>query len=86
MPQIKAKRKQRPWRVMEPQEWLRRFADWRKCQPGSPKRQAYEIIKRLAREKLAAGSWAERVVSSGRPKNIAEEVREPKDGRVYEPV
>ena len=31
--------------MLEPQEWLQRFADWRKCQPGSPKRQAYEIIK-----------------------------------------
>ena len=61
MAQIKAKRKQRPWRVLEPQEWLKRYADWRKCQPGSPKRQAYEIIKRLARERKTTGRWTERV-------------------------
>ena len=61
MPQLRAKRKQRPWRVLTPAEWLERFADWRKCQPGSPKRQAYEIIKRAARERKAAGPWTGRV-------------------------
>lgn len=64
MPQIKAKRKERPWRVLEPQEWLQRFADWRKCQPGSPKRQAYEIIKRLAQEGKSVGSWTARIAAA----------------------
>lgn len=48
--------------MLEPQEWLQRFSDWRKCQPGSPKRQAYEIIKRLAQERKSVGSWTARVV------------------------
>ncbi len=61
MPEIRVKRKRRPWRVLEPEEWLKRYADWRKCQPGSPKRQAWEIIRRMARARLRAGSWTERI-------------------------
>ena len=60
MPEIRVKRKQRPWRVLEPEEWLARYADWRKCQPGSPKRQAWEIIKRMARER-PGDKWVNRV-------------------------
>jgi hypothetical protein len=58
--QMNVKRKQRPWRVLTPAEWLRRYSDWRKCQPGSPKRQAYEIIKRLAKRQQGE-SWTSRV-------------------------
>jgi hypothetical protein len=61
MPQVEVKRKERPWRLLEPQEWLQRYADWRKCQPGSPKRQAYELIKRMARQRNTSGLWTERV-------------------------
>ena len=61
MPEIEVKRKQRPWKVLEPQEWLRRYADWRRCQPGSPKRQAYELIKRMVCQRGTTGSWTERV-------------------------
>jgi hypothetical protein len=61
MPQVKPKRKERVWRVLSPAEWLKRYADWRKCQPGSPKRQAYEIIKQQARKEKRGGSWADRV-------------------------
>jgi hypothetical protein len=60
MPEIHVKRKQRPWRVLEPQEWLARYSDWRKCQPGSPKRQAWEIIKRMARER-PGDKWINRI-------------------------
>lgn len=74
MAQIKAKRKEKPWRVLEPQEWLERFADWRKCQPGSPKRQAYEIIKRIAWERQAVGTWTARVAASS-PHGPAVKVR-----------
>jgi hypothetical protein len=59
---VKPKRKERPWRLLEPREFLQRYADWRKCQPGSPKRQAWEIIKRVAAEqKRQAGSWVGRI-------------------------
>jgi hypothetical protein len=61
MPQIKAKRKERPWRLLTPEDWLKRFADWRKCQPGSPKREAYELIKKMSRERKTIGPWTERV-------------------------
>jgi hypothetical protein len=61
MAEIRAKRKGRPWRVLEPQEWLQRYGDWRKCQPGSPKRQAYEIIRRAARSRPQGARWTDRI-------------------------
>jgi len=61
MSEIRIKRKQRPWKVLSPQEWLDQYSDWRKCQPGSPKRQAFELIRRMAREGKPAGKWTERI-------------------------
>ena len=86
MAQIKAKRKQRPWRVLEPQEWLERYSDWRKCQPGSPKRQAYEIIKRLARERKTLGRWTERIAVSSPRVPAAGKLRERRTAEVREPA
>jgi hypothetical protein len=34
--------------VAEPDEWLTRYSDWRKCQRRNPRRQAYELIKPMA--------------------------------------
>ena len=73
MPQKKAKRKERPWRLLEPQEWLQRYSDWRKCQPGSPKRQAYEIIKMLSRQQQAFGAWTTRIAAEGSRGRVARE-------------
>jgi len=87
---MRAKRKEickeRLWRVLEPQEWLQRFADWRKCQPGSPKRQAYEIIKRLACEGKSTGSWTARIAGQS-PRGIATaRVRQSRAGKTQEPA
>jgi hypothetical protein len=46
MPPVTPKRKGRAWRALSPEESLVRYSDWRKCQPGGPKRQADGIIKR----------------------------------------
>jgi len=73
MPQKKAKRKERPWRILEPQEWLKRYSDWRKCQPGSPKRQAYEIIRILSRQQQALGAWTARIAAEGSRGRVARE-------------
>lgn len=87
---MRAKRKEickeRLWRVLEPHEWLRRFADWRKCQPGSPKRQAYEIIKRLAREGKSTGSWTARVAAAPPRGTAAVKVQQSRDGKTQEPA
>jgi hypothetical protein len=86
---MRAKRKEickeRLWRVLEPQEWLQRFADWRKCQPGSPKRQAYEIIKRLAYEGKSVGSWTARVAASSPRGRTAARVKQTRDGQDQKP-
>jgi hypothetical protein len=61
MPQKGIKREERPWRLLTPEEWLKRYPDWKQFGPGSPKRQAYELIRRQARRGKRDGSWAERV-------------------------
>jgi hypothetical protein len=78
--------KERLWRVLEPQEWLQRFADWRKCQPGSPKRQAYEIIKRLAHEGKSVGSWTARIAAQSPRVRHAAKVKQAPSGQDKEPA
>jgi transcription initiation factor TFIIIB Brf1 subunit/transcription initiation factor TFIIB len=78
--------KKRLWRVLEPQEWLERYADWRKCQPGSPKRQAYEIIKRLAQEGKTVGSWTARVAAKSPRGNAAAKIQQIRSGQDQEPA
>jgi hypothetical protein len=48
--------KGRAWRVLSPEESLARYSGRRKCPPGSPKRQAYGVIKRQAGQDV--GRWA----------------------------
>ena len=78
--------KERLWRVLEPQEWLQRFSDWRKCQPGSPKRQAYEIIKRLAQEGKSVGSWTARIAAESPRGRTAANVQQARAGQDKEPA
>ncbi len=40
-------------RVWPPEEWLAKV-DWKRFGPGNPKRQAYEIIKQLAKRRRKA--------------------------------
>ena len=51
-------------RVWKPEEWLKR-TDWKRFSPANPKRQAYEIIRQLAKRqrqaKAEGTSWAEGV-------------------------
>lgn len=72
---VKAKgnrRRQRVRRVWTADEWLGRV-DWGRFGPQTPKRQAWEIIRRLAGStqegaSSPAGSWAERVGERTRAK------------------
>jgi hypothetical protein len=88
MPQMRAKRKkickERLWRVLGPQEWLQRFADWRKCQPGSDKQETYRLILQIAKNPGRSQPWRERLwcrrhqnwrrFSPGSPKRQAYEI------------
>jgi hypothetical protein len=62
---MRAKRKElckeRLWRVLEPQEWLQRFSDWRKCRPGSDKHETYRLIRQIARNPGRSQPWRERL-------------------------
>jgi hypothetical protein len=59
----KRKRHRRPpqkvQRVWTPEEWLAK-TDWKRFAPQNPKRQAYELIRAMAKRK-AAGKWVEKV-------------------------
>ncbi len=64
--EAKRKRRGRPQkvqRVWTPEEWLQK-TDWRRFSPQNPKRQAYEIIKAMAKRRKSGEKWVSKVTDS----------------------